>query len=243
VIPLDVAIQYDVERNVGALRWKANPLGTRPVAYRIYASDEKGFSVSDESYAVTTGISKELPSKFPANFVVETRMTELPVIGSGVTLPGANKAFYRVVAVDGAGKLSGPSEYAEAPRPVIFSQPVAKAKQGTDYGYQVAIIRSLGDLRTRVVDGRETMNYWGIERPRFRLERGPDWLKLNEATGQLSGKPDRAGEAEVVVAVTLERPVHRLDENDLKWGRERVVDSGTEPVGRSTQRFVINVEP
>jgi len=243
VMPLDAAIQYDAERNVGVLGWKANPLGTRPVAYRVYASDEKGFSASDESYPVTTGISKELPANFPANFVVETRATELPVIGSGVTLPGANKAFYRVVAVDGAGKRSGPSEYAEAPRPVIFSQPVATAKNGSEYRYQVAVIRSLGDLRTRVVDGRETMNYWGIEKPRFRLERGPDWLKLDEATGQLSGNPDGAGQAEVVVAVTLERPVHRLDENDLKWGRERVVSSGTEPVGRAKQTFVIDVQP
>jgi len=241
--PLEVAIEYDAERKSGLLRWTPNPKGNRPVAYRIYASDEKGFSASDEPYHVTTGTSKELPSQFPANFVVETRATEVPVIGPGVTLPGANKAFYRVVAVDKAGKRSGPSDYAEAPRPVIFSSPVTKAKNGTEYQYQVAVIRSLGDLRMRNVEGRETMSFWGIEKPRFRLERGPDWLNVDEATGRLSGIPDTAGKADVVVSVTLERPVRRLNEDDLKWGREQVVFSGTENVGRSKQKFVIDVEP
>ena len=30
------------------LRWKPNPAGRQPVKYRVYGSDEKGFSVSDE---------------------------------------------------------------------------------------------------------------------------------------------------------------------------------------------------
>jgi hypothetical protein len=242
-VPLDVTVHYDAERNAGVLRWMPNPRGRRPAAYRIYGSDEKGFSASDEAYRVTTGSSKELQSPFPANFVVETRAMEIPVIGPGVALPGANKAFYRVVAVDGAGKRSGPSESAAAPRPVIYSQPVVKAKKGAEYQYAITAIRSLGDLRTRVVDGRETMSFWDIEKPRFRIERGPKWLKIDEATGRLSGKPDDAGRAEVVVAVTLERPVHRLSEDDLKWGREKIVSSGTEATGSSKQSFAIDVEP
>src|SRR5262249_44140595 len=150
-------------------------------------------------------------------------------------LPGANKAFYRVVAVDRAGKRSGPSESAEAPRPVIFSQPGKKVKTGSDYMYEVAVIRSLGDLRTRVVDGRETMNFWDIERARFRLERGPAWLTIDESTGRIRGKAEGPGRVEVVVSATLERPVYRLHEDDLKWGRERVIASGTERVGSCKQ--------
>jgi hypothetical protein len=241
--PLDVTVAYDGERNAGILRWKPNPQGRPAASYRIYASDEKGFSAGDEPYRVTTGISKELPSEFPANFVVETRETELPVTGPGVRLPGANKAFYRVVAVDRAGRRSGPSDYAEAPRPVIFSRPAAMAKKGAEYRYDLSVIRSLGDLRTRVVEGRETMSFWDIERPRFRLERGPEWLKIDEATGRLSGKPESTGKADVVVTVRLERPLRRLKEDDLKWGREEVVSSGTETVGSSKQSFVIEVEP
>jgi hypothetical protein len=241
--PLDVTIDYDGDNNSGILRWTPNPQGRRPVAYRIYASDEKGFTASDEPYRVTTGVSKELPPQFPANFVVETRAAEIPVIGPGVELAGANKAFYRVVAVDPAGNRSGPSDYAEARRAIIFSRPVVKGKAGTGYAYQVAVIRSLGDLRTRVVEGRETMNFWDIERPRFRLERGPEWLKVDEATGRLTGKPADGGPVDVVVSVTLERPLRRLNEDDLKWGREQVVSSGTEKVGSAQQKFVIDVEP
>jgi hypothetical protein len=241
--PVDVTLQFDREKNAGVLRWAPNPLGSRPVAYRIYASDEKAFSTSDESYRVTTGVSKELPTQFPANFIAETTATELAVIGLDVAVAGANKAYYRVLAVDKNGKRSGPSDYAEAPRPVIFSQPVARGKLGADYQYQLAAIRSLGDLRTRVVDGKETMNFWDVEKPRYTLNQAPEWLKLDAATGRLSGKPDRQGRVEVIVSATLDRPLHRLDEADLKWGREKVVASGTESYGSAKQAFVIDVEP
>lgn len=236
-------LEYDGAENEGVLRWTPNPRGHRPVAYRIYASDEKGFSARDEPYRVTTGITKELPTLFPANFVMETQATEMRVLGPLVALAGMNRAFYRVVAVDEAGRRSGASDYAEAPRPVVFSQPLLKAKAGVEYVTAFSVVRSLGDLRTRVIEGRETMNFWDIERPRFQLERGPGWLKIDEATGQLHGKPAAAGSAEVIVAITLERPVRSLHEDDLEWGRERVVSSGTELVGKSTQRFVIDVAP
>ena len=184
-----------------------------------------------------------MPSEFPANFVVETSATELEVVGPHAGLRGANKAFYRVVAVDAAGKRSGPSDYAASPRPVIFSKPVTGATKGVEYRYPVAAIRSLGDLRMRIIDGKETMGFWDIERPRFEIQRGPAWLAIDGATGLLSGTPDRSGTAEVVVAVTLERDLRRLDEEALKWGNEKVISSGTETAGRATQSFVIEVGP
>jgi hypothetical protein len=66
-----------------------------------------------------------------------------------VELAGANKAFYRVVAVDEQGNRSGPSDYAAAPRPILYSQPVIEARQGQEYRYDARVIRALGDLRTR----------------------------------------------------------------------------------------------
>jgi hypothetical protein len=241
--PLDVTLQFDSDRNVGTLRWSPNPKGRKPAAYRVYASDEKGFSVSDEPYNVTIGVSKDLPSKFSANFAVETKGTELQVIGADLTQPGANRAFYRVVAVDAAGKRSGPSEYVAAPRPAIVSKPIVAAKKGSEYLYTLATIRSLGDLRMRFVGGRETMSFWDIEQPKFRLERGPEWLKIDETTGRLFGIPASAGKAEVVVAVSLERPLRKVNEERLKWGQEQVVSTGTDTVGTSTQAFTIEVSP
>jgi hypothetical protein len=213
------------------------------VAYRVYASDEKGFSVGDRPYKVTVGVSDEVPTEFPANFLEETTATELEVVGPHAGLRGANKAFYRVVAVDAAGSRSGPSDYAASPRPVIFSKPVTGAQRGVGYRYQVAAIRSLGDLKMRIIDGKETMGFWDIERPRFEIQQGPGWLAIDGANGLLSGTPDRSGTAEVVVAVTLERDLRRLDEEALKWGNEKVISSGKETAGRATQGFVIVVHP
>jgi hypothetical protein len=245
--PVGVTLAVDPDRGTGILRWKPNPAGREPAKYRIYGSDEKGFSVSDEPFQVTVGASKDVPSLRPANFVTEVPGVpsgrEVAVIGAGVKLPNANRAYYRVVAVDGQGKRSGPSDFAEAPRPILCSRPVTTARKGAEYRYPLSAIRSLGDLRTRVVDGRETMNYWDIEVPRFALQQGPAWLKIDARTGLLSGIPDRPGKVSVVVTATIDREVRRLDPRSLSWGLEKIVSTGTQRVGLATQRFAIEVAP
>jgi hypothetical protein len=239
--PLDVTLAYDAATRQGVLKWKPNPVGRPAVKYRIYGSDEKGFSVSDALYAVETGASKELKSPFPANFIMETTATELPVVGPDVSLPAANKAYYRVVAVDARGKRSGPSDYASAPRPVIYSAPATTVQAGEAYGYQVGAVRSIGDLRDRLVNGQYVASYWDVEHPAYALEKGPAWLKIDAATGLLSGTPDAAGKAEVVVTVTTDRVVRNLDPVSAGWGQEKLVSTGAERVGSDTQRFTINV--
>jgi hypothetical protein len=187
------------------------------------------------------GQSKEVPAQAPANFVAETSSTELVVLGASVSLPNANRAFYRVVAVDARGNRSGPSDYAAAPRPFISSKPPDTARGGAEFRYQLAAIRSLGDLRVRVVKGKEVASFWDIEKPRFELVKGPAWLRMDESTGVLSGVPGAAGKEEVVVKVVLERSVRRLDETRLSWGQEVVKEVVTETVGSTTQRFQIAV--
>ncbi len=248
--PLAVSLQYEPEKAVGILRWAPNPLGRKPAGYRVYANDEKGFSVSDTPYEVVAGIydvhqreSTEPATKFPANYLTQTIATELTVVGGDAQLSGANKAFYRVVAVDEAGNHSGPSDYVAAPRPVIYSKPVELARKGVPYRYDVRAIRSLGDLRTRVVDGREVMNYWDVEKPRFKIVQGPNWLAIDEATGQLSGEPDTAGRSDVIVAVTLEREQRLLDPGLLQWGIEKCLETRVETVGTAQQVFAIETTP
>jgi hypothetical protein len=234
--PVEVSIDCPSEQATGILRWKPNPAGRRPVRYRVYGSDEKGFSVSDEPYRANGGPrAKDRPALFPANFVAETTQTELTVLGRGLTHPLANSSFYRVVAVDAQGQRSGASDYATAPRPFVYSE------LGTPYRYQAATVASRGDLRVRTVDGRPVADFWDTEKPRFTLTQGPAWLRIDESTGLLSGTPDAAGTAEVVIAVTLERPLRRLDDSRLSWGHESVLGVGTEKVGTATQRFPIAV--
>jgi hypothetical protein len=239
--PQSVRLEFDRQRTRGVLHWAASPPGSKPVAYRVYASDEKGFSVSDAPYKVTVGESQNLLSEFSANFVAETSATEMEVVGVDVKNAAANKAFYRVVAVDAAGNRSGPSDYAAAPRPLLVSAPVTLATRGATYRYPLAAIRSLGDLRTRVVNGKETMGFWDIERLRFQIDRGPPWLRIDQKTGLLWGAPDQSGRAEVVVSAALEREARKLNEAALMWGVEKVVSSGKESLGTATQRFTIDV--
>jgi hypothetical protein len=244
--PVNVKFDYNSANGVGVLRWTANPAGRRPVKYRIYGSDEKGFTIADKPHQGTVGITKQEMAAwnpwFPANFIAEIAGTELAVMGSAVKLPAANKTYYRVVAVDEQGKCSGPSEYATGPRPVIYSTPVVAAKVGDDYHYAVFANRSLGDLSARMKGGQQISGYFDIENPKFKIERGPAWLKIDENTGVLSGTPDAAGQTEVMVTAHIKREVRNLDEPTLKWGNEKILSVTTEPVGTAAQKFVIDVQ-
>lgn len=239
--PLEVTLAFDAERNLGTLRWQPNPVGRKPARYRIYGSDEKGFSISDEPYQAVVGKSKEVPARRSANFIAEVSATEAVVIGADAKFKEANRAFYRVVAVDEKGNRSGPSDFAETPRPILVSRPVTGAKVGAEYRYALSAIRSLGDLRTRVVGGKETMSYWDVESPRFALKEGPAWLTLDARTGLLRGVPERSGKFAVVVTATIDREVRSLDLRALSWGQEKILATSTQRVGVATQKFAIEV--
>jgi hypothetical protein len=243
--PLNVTVEYDRAKSTGTLRWKANSVGHSPVKFRIYGSDEKGFTIADERHQGIVGVTKEAMADwnpwFPANFIAETRSTELAVLGADVEVPAGNKTYYRVVAVDEQGRRSGPSDYAVAPRPVIYSRPARTARVGSEYRYQVLANRSLGDLSSRMADGQQISGYFDIEKPQFTLTEGPAWLGIDEATGVLSGKPDTPGKADVIVTVAIDRQVRRLDEAVLRWGDEKVLSVDVEQVGVTTQKFVIEV--
>ena len=143
------------------------------------------------------------------------------------------------MAVDEEGKRSGPSDFAVAPRPVIYSKPMLQAKVGAEYRSQVSANRSLGDLRKH---SPEVANFWDIEHPKYALK-GPSWLKLDAGTGVLLGTPDTAGKFEVEITATIDRQVRKLDEGVLGWGNEKVLATSTERVGSAHQRFVIEVSP
>lgn len=244
--PVNVALDYDSAKGTGILRWKANPIGRPPTKYQVYGSDEKGFTIADKPYQSSVGVTKAEMAAwnpwFPANFIAETTATELAVLGGEVGLPAANKTYYRVVAVDEQGKRSGPSDYTTAPRPVIYSQPVVNAKVGAEYRYQACANRSLGDLSARMKDNNQVSGYFDIEKPAFTLEQGPAWLKIDAASGVLSGTPNVTGQAEVVVTARIERSVRTLDEKTLAWGNEKVLSTSVEQAGSSSQRFVIVVQ-
>lgn len=242
--PIDVVLKHDSVSGTGMLTWRANPVGRPPVRYRVYGSDEKGFTVHDAPYEVKLGDTKELTNPFPANFVAEVAGTSLEVVGVGNRLPNANRAYYRVVAVDERGQRSGDSDYVEAPRPFIYSTPVTRAPAGQAYRYQVQAIRSLGDLTRRdAARPRPGTRFWKIEPLKFALVQGPRWMSIDPTTGLITGTSDGTG-GPVVVSVTLTRE-HRLvhDKDNIVWGNEHEASRTYETVGPATQRFVVEAGP
>ncbi|MBI5685183.1 MAG: hypothetical protein HZC54_08875 [Verrucomicrobia bacterium] len=180
-VPL--AVNYDTTTR--SVLWKANPQGRPPVKWRVYASDEKGFTASDTPLKTLWESGYERPRdvrELPPNFVGETDKPEWRSL---------TNAFYRVVAVDARGVFSGASDYAAVPRPRFISQPPTRAKSGAPFSYQPRVIRSLGDLRCKnyTKDKIYWAGFWNIERPSWSLAAAPSWLKLNAETGELSGTP------------------------------------------------------
>jgi hypothetical protein len=103
---------------------------------------------------------------------------------------------------------------------VIDSRPVVTAMLGTSYRYQVSATSSLGDLSSQMQENDQVSGYFDIEQPRFTLQRGPSWLKLDEATGVPSGIPDTSGKVKVAGTVALDRDSRRLEEKSLVFARE-----------------------
>jgi hypothetical protein len=87
------------------------------------------------------------------------------------------------------------------------------------------------------------MNYWDIENPRFALQQGPTWLKIDERTGVLSGVPKSPGKVVITVTATIDREVRKLDERALSWGQEKTLSMTMQRVGAAAQTFTLEVAP
>jgi hypothetical protein len=212
-VPLKLRLEKTGDGNC-ALAWDANPRGRKPAGYLVYASNEKGFSVNDEPYQVYVGNQKDrglFPGQenatFPANLLMKTPQPYLTI--------EPVHAFYRVVAVDSGGVRSGPSDYAAAPRPLIYSKPVLDARAGVPYRYEVKTIASIGDLSFRSFPEESYQEaFWTPDRPRFSIVSEQSkcgiydagWLKIDPGTGVLSGvpKPQHIGEYQINVIVEID---------------------------------------
>jgi hypothetical protein len=232
--PINVAMDYNDTTKIGTLRWNANPNGSAPAKYRVYGSDEKGFTVSDVSYNINLGGTTQFSNPRPANFVAETTNNYLDVIGVGNALPNANKAYYRVVAVDSSNNRSWSSDYAEAPRGYIYSSPTLTAQAGVPYSYQCNAIKSLGALKYK--GGGHA--FWDIENLKYSIVQG-DWVTINEDTGLMTGTPSRNDT--IIVKATCWKPYREYDLPQLMWGGEYITNAMTVVAGTMTQTFNVTV--
>ena len=139
----------------------------------------------------------------PANFLGDTAETSMLVIAADPTHENMNRAYYRVVAVDANSTQSICSDFAEIQRPYFWSAPPVEARTGAQFSYQPGVVSSLGDVQHRT--GRSPVNaLWDKEVLSFKLVEGPGWLAIDEATGELSGKPDAAGTVKVVIEASTQ---------------------------------------
>ncbi|MFV1964939.1 MAG: hypothetical protein ACC628_05920 [Pirellulaceae bacterium] len=218
-VPLDLKLVPD-EQGGRTLTWRPNPKGRRPVVYKVYGSDERGFSISDQDYTVVRGKGfvhtiDEFDAKpsdapdagrvvTPANLITQTAETACPVVGPDVELANTNKAFYRVIAVDAAGQQSGPSDYVEVARPFVYTRGKTTAKVGQRYTYLPGVIRSLGDLRCRhSPTSSYNAAFWDREEVTFKAIRLPAGLSLDPESGQIDGTLKTPGDGEIIFEVSL----------------------------------------
>ncbi|UCD00156.1 MAG: hypothetical protein JSW66_09795 [Phycisphaerales bacterium] len=214
-VPINVRAISDQDAGKVVLKWDANPRGRRPALFRIYGSNEKGFTISDTEYMVVMGrgfcenmdqfnAKDDIPSRnaveTPSNFMTATNKSSLMIVGPGLGLPNVNKAFYRVVAVDENGNVSGASDYADFSRPFIYSRLPEKVKVDRVLGHRLGVVASIGDLRCK--PGYKAA-FWDREYLRFSLVQAPRWLELDPQTGEIAGTPEveDIGQHEVVVQV------------------------------------------
>jgi len=89
----------------------------------------------------------------------------------------------------------------------------------------------------------QVVKFWDVQEAGYSLLEGPAWLRIDEATGLLSGKADAPGKYKVVVAARLQRKLEKLDLDALAWGLRRVTGEAFEEMGPSIQKFVLEARP
>jgi hypothetical protein len=194
-VPVDLCA--DARDGRVTLHWRPNPRGPRPVAYEVYGSGIKGFTISREPQA-EFGLGD-----LPPNLLGSTAGTSLVVAAAELEGAAASEVYYRVVAIDAAGTRSGPSDYCELPHPWVISRPVTAAAAGQPYVYRLRSLASLGDLQYRPVEaGGYGRAFFDYEQQRYTLRAAPPWLTVDPESGLVTGTPPGPGRWHVEAEVT-----------------------------------------
>jgi len=193
-VPQDLALHPDRDAQSILLSWRPSTDGTRPDHYEIYGSNERGFTAEDDSHEVHIG-SEGQSHIVPGNLLATTQDTSLQVVGASLPAERGNRGFYRVIAVDADGLRSGASDYAEAPRPFIYSAPPQEIDAGVRQVYDVGVTRSIGDLRSVTdpstqedparVGGRYQASFRDGDELLFLLDEAPAFVTLDRQTGRM----------------------------------------------------------
>ena len=190
-VPLNVAAQLDREHRAVRLEWKAGKGGTAAAYYRIFGSEERGFSASDHPYPYNAGVNGIATA--PANLLLETGRLETGRLEAGhatqwTTIPQQLwRPYLRVVAVDGEGRESEASEMAELAHPLIVTRQLPAVQTHRLYQTRIETSASVGHLVSADEDGKPyQVRFRGGDDLAFTMTGAPEGLSIN-ASGVISG--------------------------------------------------------
>lgn len=180
-VPVDVAANFDSAHRTVQLNWQNGNNGRQPVSYRIYGSEERGFTANDDRYQYNDGLAGTQWAA--ANLLLETHSRKGPI-----SLPEALwRPYYRVVAVDGKGRLSGPSALAELAHPLIATSQLPNAIESQFYKTQIATSASIGHLVSADENGKSyQMKFRSGDELAFEMTGAPAGLTIDNR-GVISG--------------------------------------------------------
>ena len=180
-VPLNVASTFDRNRRVVQLAWQPGSAGTVPAHYRIYGSGERGFSAHDHAYEYFAGM--EGIQTAPANLLMETDGPS-----QAVEVPQELwRPYYRVVAIDTQGRVSGASAIAELPHPLIASSKLPAASRARQYEATVRTSASVGHLVSADENGKQyQLRYRAGDDLTYSMTGAPAGLSIDKS-GLISG--------------------------------------------------------
>jgi hypothetical protein len=199
-VPVSVSGKFDPQARAVAVRWEPGKGGTAPARYRVYGSAERGFTASDVPYVYAAGAAGTRDS--PPNLLLETsgpvNSVELP--------PDLWRAYYRVAAVDAAGRESGPSDMTELAHPLIMTRKLPDGRPSSYYQAAVEVSASIGHLTPGIAGAQPPsprMHRTGDDLA-FELSGAPAGLSVQRKTGLIAGylPSGSAGQYEMLVTVT-----------------------------------------
>jgi len=195
-IPQNPQLKTNLATRKAKLYWKSNNKGTVPKYYKIYGSDERGFSVSDTTYIYNSGREGKKTRKL--NLLYETEGSE-----TSWTIPNELwQPYYRIVAVDSQGRESGPSTQIESKHPLIKTQSLPVAQRDKFYETHIEVVSSIGHLVSATLKGKPyQLSFRNGDSLYFSIENLPSGLQMNESSGLISGTPTTSGTYNINVYV------------------------------------------
>ncbi len=180
-VPLDATAKFDRANRVAQLTWQRGNNGAAPVRFRIYGSEERGFTANDHPYEYNDGLKGT--QRASANLLLETTGAN-----ESVRIPEKLwRPYYRVVAIDREGRMSGPSAIAELSHPLIAATQLPPATRSRFYQATVATSASIGHLVSADENGKPyQMRFRAGDDLVFHMTGAPAGLSI-DSNGVISG--------------------------------------------------------